>query len=111
MLKKPKLNYKVLVNIIKNYKVCDKVTNKLKGPSQECWNCIEKEFNHPISAKYIYTIVLQKRHDVGDKILRIKNENLNLCPTVKTCHDNEKQLKLDVIHSSDKSQSIILGEN
>lgn len=50
----------------------------------------KKYFNYAISAKYIYTIVLQNKH--CDNIIGIKNKNLNLCPIVITRHDNEKQL-------------------
>lgn len=45
------------------------------------------------------------------KILEIKNENLNLYLIVKTWHDNEKQLKFDVINSPDESHSSMSEEN
>lgn len=51
----------------------------------------KKYFNYAISAKYIYTIVLQNRQ--GDNIIGIKNKNLNLCPTEITRHNKENKLK------------------
>lgn len=68
MLKKCEFDPDELLEIIKKYNVFDEDSNHLKGPGQECWFLIQKELYHKIDAKYIYTIVLQNRYGITEKI-------------------------------------------
>jgi len=100
MPRKSKINPEELFNIIQNYDVFHNDSKLLKGPAQECWSLIQKDLNHVIDAKYIYTIVLQNRYRIADKI-KINNQNL----LSKISDDSKNIITNYVEESSDENQS------
>lgn len=99
MPRKSKINPEELFNIIQNYDVFHNDSKHLKGPAQECWSLIQKDLNHVIDAKYIYTIVLQNRYGIADKI-KINKQNI-----LSKISDDSKNIITNVEESSDESQS------
>jgi hypothetical protein len=99
MPRKCKFDPDELLEIIKKYNVFDEDSKHLKGPGQECWFLIQIELDHKIDAKYIYTIVLQNRYGIGEKI---RGETQSLSQTLKISPDNEFSF---VVEQSSESQS------
>lgn len=100
MPRKSKINPEELFNIIQNYDVFHNDSKHLKGPAQRCWSLIQKDLNHVIDTKYIYTIVLQNRYGISDKI-KINNQNI----LSKISDDSKNIITNYVEESSDESQS------
>jgi len=100
MPRKSKINPEELFNVIQNYDIFHEGSNHLKGPAQECWSLIQKDLNNVIDAKYIYTIVLQNRYGIADKI-KINNQNLLSKISDYTENNNTNYVE----GSSDESQS------
>lgn len=102
MPRKSKINPEELLEAIKNYNVFDEDSKRLKGPSQECWSQIQKDLNHIIDVKYIYTIVLQNRYGIADKIT---NQNQNLSSTIFNNNDIDDSFNIE--ESSNESKSSV----
>ncbi|KAL4104677.1 hypothetical protein QTP88_019959 [Uroleucon formosanum] len=68
MPKSSKIDVDKLLNVIKKCQIFNEDTNKIKGPGQSCWTRIQNEMDKTVTAKYIYTIVLQNRFGIFDKL-------------------------------------------
>lgn len=95
------------MDVIKKYQVLNDDFKKVEGPGQPCWASIQKELGNVINAKYIYTIVLQNRFGVADKLSLNNPKFKTIVPQTATLHVVEEL----GINLSDEDEYLDITDN
>ncbi len=66
MAPKSNINFEEIVESVKKYEseIYNSTKGKFQGPSHSCWMKISEDINHIAKPKYIYTILIENRHNI-----------------------------------------------
>lgn len=72
MPRKPAVDHKVILDVLKGYNVQDffQANNAVVPPSEKIWKRIAADFRHMIKPKNVYTMVHLNRHDILTELKR-----------------------------------------
>lgn len=77
--------------------IYDDFQRKFKSPKSDCWIQISEIMNKELSPKYIYTIVIQNRYDILDKLNLIsKNDDPGTHTNQDDCNSDTCDILLNV---------------